>query len=258
MDERPPVPDGSILRVTEDWLRDRCNKWSVTLAARASLRMLPLLAPATKHADPWQNILATFRVCAATWLVAIDPDDDQVVAAARTAKEALEATIDQFGRNGLETAVTDAALHAAEATESSHPASVASAVAFAAANSFAGDADRVAFATDAIALETCDVSPSLLGRRRIWPSWYRKGDRRDLSDHVINLQERWYDLRSPLEARQGERWEVWTSWYQGRLDGDKQAPIDISLEKRRVLIPNEDWNNGPAHVNALIDNLSCG
>ncbi len=36
----------------------------------------------------------------------------------------------------------------------------------------------------------------------------------------------------------------WREWYQGFLDG---KPLDWKLQRRVALIPDEDWDKGPAH-----------
>lgn len=92
---------------------------------------------------------------------------------------------------------------------------------------------------DAIFLET-GASARSLAMRRIWlqgpPKW---------------AQQITHEFNTKLE-RLGDDWDVWTRWYQARLNG---APVDEVLELRRAMIPNEDWEKGPAHVNALIKRL---
>ena len=61
--------------------------------------------------------------------------------------------------------------------------------------------------------------------------------------------ENWQDLRTHLLSREGENWQVWTDWYERIIQGD---PGDEELEVRKALIPDEDWKQGPAHVNAII------
>ena len=63
--------------------------------------------------------------------------------------------------------------------------------------------------------------------------------------------EAWEKLKAhPLTA--GEGWEVWTRWYDGRLEG---RPGIQALDLARATIPDEDWKKGPAHVNAIIARL---
>jgi hypothetical protein len=65
-------------------------------------------------------------------------------------------------------------------------------------------------------------------------------------------REAWRALRAELSADETAQWWVWTTWYEARLRGD---PPDLALERERVLIPGEDWEKGPAHVNAIIAGL---
>ncbi|MEM9781935.1 MAG: hypothetical protein AAF899_05625 [Pseudomonadota bacterium] len=58
------------------------------------------------------------------------------------------------------------------------------------------------------------------------------------------------ELAGDLLAADEDEWFVWTEWYEARLRGD---PPDIVLEERRALdLTEDDWDQGPAHVNALI------
>jgi hypothetical protein len=52
-----------------------------------------------------------------------------------------------------------------------------------------------------------------------------------------------------LEARK-QNWQVWTRWYDARLRGD---PLHKELELARITeLSEEDWEQGPAHVNAKL------
>ncbi len=42
----------------------------------------------------------------------------------------------------------------------------------------------------------------------------------------------------------------WRDWYQGFLDG---KPLDWNLQRAVALIPDADWDKGPAHIANLID-----
>ena len=66
-------------------------------------------------------------------------------------------------------------------------------------------------------------------------------------------------MKYRLLAQKGEHWEVWTNWYDARLDPSKRIPCYSppvpELERARVLLPNELWEKGPAAVNAEIKRL---
>lgn len=52
----------------------------------------------------------------------------------------------------------------------------------------------------------------------------------------------------------GPNWEFWRNWYQGFLDG---KPLDWELQRRVALIPDEDWEKGPEHIAALIEEIQA-
>ena len=58
---------------------------------------------------------------------------------------------------------------------------------------------------------------------------------------------RWAGLKEKLPAIEG--WQVWIDWYEARLTGessDERKAVDL------VMIPKEDWDQGPTHVNDII------
>ncbi|MFN3226124.1 MAG: hypothetical protein ACE360_07740 [Hyphomicrobiales bacterium] len=85
-----------------------------------------------------------------------------------------------------------------------------------------------------------------VSRKRLWP-----GETPDLSI------SRWENLCKELVPLK-EDWEVWTDWYDARLRGgpthpELSAAANERIEVARVLeIDEEDWEQGPAHVNAKI------
>ena len=61
----------------------------------------------------------------------------------------------------------------------------------------------------------------------------------------------WTDLKTALPT--DEDWWVWTDWYENHLAG---RPPDQSLDFARMTIPDQDWEHGPKHVNAIIAKLT--
>ena len=61
---------------------------------------------------------------------------------------------------------------------------------------------------------------------------------------------KWADLKDNLPHDEG--WCVWIDWYEDRLTG---RPSNEGLEFARVTIPEEDWEQGPAHLNTVIAKL---
>ncbi len=47
-------------------------------------------------------------------------------------------------------------------------------------------------------------------------------------------------------------WSFWRDWYQGFLDGE---PLDWELQRRVAIIPENDWDEGPAHVAGIIEEI---
>ncbi|MGH6843048.1 MAG: hypothetical protein ACREDV_13350 [Methylocella sp.] len=46
---------------------------------------------------------------------------------------------------------------------------------------------------------------------------------------------------------ENQDWEVWTEWYDARLEGGR---ANKNLEIARARIPNDIWDQGPAIANA--------
>lgn len=75
---------------------------------------------------------------------------------------------------------------------------------------------------------------------------------RDFSDSWINLKNTLLSL--------DDGWQVWTDWYDEIVCGGNHPgsrPLIEDLEVARVLVPDADWDKGPAHVNALIAELEA-
>ncbi|MEM8790148.1 MAG: hypothetical protein AAGE80_00920 [Pseudomonadota bacterium] len=176
------MPEFNSRKDIEKWLKTREREEIVLFAARAALRVLPLVATDQRDKMPAALLLPCLRATSASWLAGTWPSQ------------------------GAE--VRDAARAAAHAT-------------------------------DAAALEN-GMSVLELSAMPLWPGG-------KLPDGSAEL---WGDLKSRLP--EGENWDVWTDWYEARLRG---APANMELEKARVLIPDEDWKQGPAHVNAIIKRL---
>lgn len=73
----------------------------------------------------------------------------------------------------------------------------------------------------------------------------------------LGLLDMWVSIERRLESLHQD-WEVWTEWYDARLRGrpthpELSAAANERIEVARVLeIEEEDWEQGPAHVNAKI------
>lgn len=73
------------------------------------------------------------------------------------------------------------------------------------------------------------------------------------------LSDLWKSMKSRLLARKNEHWEVWTQWYDARLDPSREipcySPLVQELERNRALLPEELWQKGASAVNLEIRRL---
>lgn len=58
-------------------------------------------------------------------------------------------------------------------------------------------------------------------------------------------------LRKVIKGDQSH-WNNWTDWWEARRDGEY---YDIEVERKIVLLPDEDWKEGPAHINSIIGDI---
>ncbi|MEL6767038.1 MAG: hypothetical protein AAFP17_07650 [Pseudomonadota bacterium] len=220
--------------------RDRVKRWlvaydrevSVIFAARAALRVLPVLGRDEREKAPAALILPSLRAIAAPWLVGAWASEGADLFAVRAAARAAYAT-------------ADAAAYTAGVGAARDAARVAARAAAAAAADVVADAADAAVA-DAVYADAAAISGGRtfagLARRPLW------ADERT----PPRLRDQWGALRARLLAREGEHWEVWTEWYEARLRGDPGKP---ALEYERVTSPKIDWEAGPAVVNAKIKEI---
>lgn len=59
----------------------------------------------------------------------------------------------------------------------------------------------------------------------------------------------WSYMERLAGETQEEHWQVWVDWWENRRNGEY---YNIKMESEIALIPDEDWQLGPAHVNAII------
>jgi hypothetical protein len=251
----------------EAWLRKQTREVAVAFAARAALRVLPVVQLAEREGFLDNIVLPVFRATAVSWAASrFSSHQTDLSAAADAAKifnsarfftntgnastiavkaASRAATTTATSPSASTTAATLATVTVGEAAEAAHSAgfssgyvhySVAIADREAAASAFWS-----AVSIDATRLEE-GVTASIIASSPLWPQPQSLPDR---------LRFLWEGLQAELlVAKQG--WEVWTDWYEARLRGD---PVMENLEIGRATISNEIWNRGPAQVNAEIKGL---
>ncbi|MEM6441958.1 MAG: hypothetical protein AAF763_19970, partial [Pseudomonadota bacterium] len=265
------VPDFRVGIEAELWLRTQPRHVPQVIAARAALRVFPLLSVATARlGDRYAEdlVLPVLRALASPLLAnglkrkgeaeqaraagSVRAAASASASAARSAPDAVDAAA--IAAKAASAAASSAIYADADgltaASLASDTADAARAV-FAASDDFAApEASRVAFtafaaaaSSDAAAFADGAPSRSVLDR----PAWPSAGEPSRPATPAW-ASKAWTTLRAGLEARHDENWRVWTDWYQDRLDG---KPSDWELERAR-LQPPETWEAGPKILNAAI------
>lgn len=239
-------PDPADTEKFAAWLATKDRSWSVVIAARAALRVLPLIGH-SRGSGRGEQVLSAFRAAAISRFAVVYPNSEMGVAAAAAANDAdyaaarAQLDIDDYG-----------------STRATRACAVAYTTTYTAAYSVAyiDSADRVAYAAaeaellglvaairiDAVRLEG-GVSPAELARELLWleantklPRW-AKTARQELSDTLVRL---------------GDHWHVWADWYADVVAGRPHAD---AWEKAFVDLDPDDplpWDDGPKAVNERI------
>jgi hypothetical protein len=239
------------------WLESQPPKVSVAIAARAALRVLPYVQPASlsKH-FPEDIALPVFRANVISWVAAVFP-------AVETGLDAATAAAD-----------ADAAAHSAYYNDPFHSAfSAAYAAAHAVRTAPAGDAGKIMAARSAAAASSAHVD-AIFGRAtdgshlsellaaRAWTALSMDATRLEAGVTTFDIagsplwphgqsdkfRSLWQDMKETLLAA-GQEWQVWTTWYDDRLEGRVR---EEERELAYVRISNDLWSQGPAIVNAEI------
>jgi len=251
------------------WLETRPRADAVLIAARAALRVLPLVVRALDNDAERRRrtvVLPTFRAAAVAGFAGTWPEQatadvrraaraaaDAAASAARAAYAAIQADADAAVRAAYAARAVQA-VRAARAARAAADAAYAAAYAAAAATgTYAAYADAVyaAIQADAAALED-GADHADVAARPLWP--------RGTPDWA---QADWHDLSDRLAAADrdsGEGWQVWIDWYRARLQGvpvdHLRDPATMPRQRAIVLIDDDIWDQGPVTVNAEIARLN--
>jgi hypothetical protein len=242
-------PDPTDHRAFEKWLGNQPRQWSVTIAARASLRVVPLVSD--RHDLPGA-LLPMLRATAIARFAAKHPSRkiervSYVARSAYAARSASTARSHYAARsfNAAESAAPAAASYAASAA-AAYAASAAGAAAdtTAAAAAAFTTAAAIAYAAvkhDAQRLHGEVLTPEQLARDQLWPV--------RAPDKVV---EAWRQLVVELDAW-GDHWHAWIDWYNHVVHGELHRQISEAEDAAYTDIPGTlRWDDGAEVVNKVI------
>lgn len=245
-------------------LIDKPREVSVAIAVRVVLRVLPFLNRAKKGRGFERGfLLSVFRCAGIPAFAGMWPIAGMDIAAAYAANAAADAAIAADAANAAANAAAGAIAYA---TFSANAAAVTP-NAFDAGAHVADASDYAAYVFDAAAYAAVSKDMALLlpfldgnleygllelARTPLWP------------DHELSLPEEvskeWHALKAQLLSREGENWQVWTDWYEDRLNGFANRAPNMELEKARIeRLSDEDWkhSDNPAHVNGILAEIEA-
>ena len=244
----------------EAWLKDKPRKVAVVIAARAALRVQPVLARIfdTKMSKQRQNALylQSHRAMLASAVAAAYPAAESAKAAAAYADAAAytadgdsdayadaaaytaDGDSDAYGYAAVVVAAAAAAAYAVDAG-----IDAANAAAYAVAYASAADAAAAAAVWAAVSRDCAEVDPENSGAlflRPIWP---------DGPPAFIARNE----TRSGPQ-RAAPHWSFWHRWYASMRDGH---PLNRDLQRNIAAIHSGLWKKGPEHIAELIAGIEA-
>lgn len=228
-----PIPDPREREAFAQWLAANEHSWSVVIAARSALRILPLIGKSKISAHQAErSILPAFRAVAISRFAAIFPKREVSAIAALAAVPSNM----NYPSNVANTAYASADIAAGG---NSHVA----AITFAIANQSHTFAAAGAINDDAQTLASARWSPHELAYAPLW------GGRLP----PAQVGGAWQGLSTEL-FRLGPHWRIWTDWYDNILHGT--PPVSQRVEAWEAAFTDVDaplpWEQGAEAVNEEI------
>ena len=228
----PPDPRTDV--AFRDWLRQQPREWSVVIAARAALRVLPLVVAS----DQFQEVvLPVFRANAISRFAGKYPNRKIVLVRIAAAARAAAAAARAYAADATASVAADAA-SAASAVVASAADACADASAIAAA---ADAAAAAAIVHDARRLHEEVLTAEQLAGERLWPT-----------PAAFVFSEHWLQLKHRLHA-DGRHWQVWIDWYLNAVLHEPHHPLSEAQEAAFIDLSDElPWDEGAEAVNMEI------
>jgi hypothetical protein len=240
-DSGPPDPrDFDAFR---NWLTKQPREWSVTIAARAALHVLPMARPGE---SPDAVMLPMFRATAVVRFAAKYPNRAMAASAAARAAIASSSASPAARAAVASSAAAVASVAAADAAFSSSAAAAASSAASAAYSALAAAADATAAAAaaiknDAQRLDDKTLTVEQLARGPLWSGL-----------PPPRIGGAWQGLAQQLSA-QASHWQVWIDWYDDVVAGAPDAATSEAEDAAFTDIPGRlPWDDGAEAVNTEI------
>lgn len=255
-------PDPRNRDAFQQWLETKPREWSVVIAARAALRVLPLARTVQFGSEEARAILfPVFRANATARFAAMYPNlADGALTVAKfaelTAKMAAGAVPTADESPVAAAIAARAAARAAAADAARDAAYEAAYAAYAAADAADPEDDDActAIRQDALDLKG-GTPPDRLARAALWPTGAA-----ELVFPSGNIGGHWSLLQNDLQ-RLGQHWDVWTGWYDEVLVGQPRSPArseeweaaftDAHGSSHPWTAPLP-WDDGPEAVNLAI------
>jgi hypothetical protein len=240
-----------------DWLRSQSSETSITIAARAALRVFPLLIDAFKQPGK-DKAISRSRILPVVRLLNIPVAAAKYATAKKLLYYAENAISNSMGGTPSNQDLTIfqsivTAARAATATTSARLSEDCAEFAIhtletseVASNSyyalFQGAIAPYGFSAVDMDIDFIHKggTPAELITKNLWPA-----------GESIFSQTAWKMLKAVLNDLD-ENWEVWIDWYDAILKGQPTSGGEHLAIFRVTLNSEEDWKKGPLHVNGLI------
>lgn len=235
----------------EAWFEARSRETALAVTLRYAIRTVPLLDRSAHPSDNWSDAtfsdfcLDTFRSLIIAYVAAKYPKEEETLRlyVSYAFSRILEVPFSQVAP--IQYVISRASSNTARSLQ---PVFFAMLV-------HERKPYTVAFSLSALNLDVERIeegmAPEMLAQTMIWPYEGNHNPTVLINGMPGEVAALWRSLKSSLLA-QNQDWDVWTRWYEARVKGE---PSNRDLDLAIATIPNEDWEQGPAHVNKLIKAL---